>query len=156
MRAGSSTDAPAPASAGKLGRKLLVRAWDGRGSLAACVASLNLHRRHLSTSQKAMVAAELTRQFEAEARQRMLAGKAADPGADLPGGRARKLAAEAVGVGERTVGEAARVLKRGVPGLRQAVVSATCRCRRRRSWPGCRPRDRPRPCAAARRKSRRR
>jgi hypothetical protein len=39
--------------------------WNGKGSPAAFVASLNLHRRHLSTSQRSMIAGRLKELFEA-------------------------------------------------------------------------------------------
>ena len=35
------------------------REWSGEGSLVAFVVSLNLHRRHLDESQRAMVAAKI-------------------------------------------------------------------------------------------------
>jgi ParB-like chromosome segregation protein Spo0J len=36
------------------------REWDGKGSLVAFVCSLNLHRRHLDESQRAMIAAQIS------------------------------------------------------------------------------------------------
>lgn len=47
-----------------------LREWDGQGSLVAFVVSLNLHRRHLSAGQRAMVAAEMLPLLEAEAKER--------------------------------------------------------------------------------------
>ena len=40
-------------------RKPAFREWDGKGSLLSFVISLNLFRRHLNESQRAMVAAKL-------------------------------------------------------------------------------------------------
>jgi N6-adenosine-specific RNA methylase IME4/ParB-like chromosome segregation protein Spo0J len=56
------------------------RTWDGQGSLIAFVLSLNLRRRHLTGSQKAVLAARLALipEVREEALRRMLAGKA-DP-----------------------------------------------------------------------------
>lgn len=46
------------------------RTWDGNGSLVAFVVSLNLHRRHLTSGQKAIIAAEILPMLEAEAKER--------------------------------------------------------------------------------------
>lgn len=43
----------------KAGVKPSFREWDGKGDLTTFVVSLNLHRRHLNESQRAMVAAKI-------------------------------------------------------------------------------------------------
>lgn len=50
------------------------REWDGRGSLVAFVVSLNLHRRHLTSTQCAFVALEILPHLEKEAKERERAG----------------------------------------------------------------------------------
>lgn len=108
-------------AAKELGLKLLVEEWNGTGSLTNFVLSLNLHRRHLDASQRAMVAARIKPMFEEEARERMLAGKTADPMANLPQGSSRKQAAEIMKVSDRSVETASTVIKKGTPELVKAV-----------------------------------
>ena len=62
------------------------RQWDGRGSAVGFALSLNLHRRHLNSSQQAAVAvatAEFVEALEREARERQAHGQTA-PGQALP------------------------------------------------------------------------
>jgi len=94
--------------------------WDGAGGdPVAYVLSVNLHRRHLNESQRAMVAARLKVMFEEGAHQRMLAGT---PPANLPeGGESRSKAAKMLNFSARTVENASKVLRDGVPGLVAAV-----------------------------------
>lgn len=117
---------------------------DGRNRLAACelagveprtitmgfrsdeigptewVISKNLHRRQLSKSQAAAVAVEALSMLEDEARERMLAGKKADPGPKMDEGHSRNEARSAaqagalVGVGRQYVAEAKK-LKEDAP-----------------------------------------
>src|SRR5262245_28140855 len=61
----------------ELGLEPLTREWDGQGSPVEFVVSRNLHRRHLSGSQKATVAVDLLPWLEKEAKERQrAAGKA--------------------------------------------------------------------------------
>lgn len=120
------------------------RTWDGRGSMVAFVISLNLHRRHLNESQRAVVAAKAKPMFEEEAKERQ--GARTDLRANLPGssarcpychcsytsppghickqmGRARDKAAELLNISPRSVESASRVLNSGVEELVHAVES---------------------------------
>lgn len=103
------------------------REWDGEcGSPSAYVVSKNVHRRHLTASQRAMVAAELLPELEEEARERQEAtqakpgekvgehdgvkGPAKNGGASEDGkGEAREKAAEAAGVSHTYVSDAKKV-----------------------------------------------
>jgi ParB-like chromosome segregation protein Spo0J len=75
---------------------------------AAYVVSLNLKRRHLDESQRAMVAARLATLGD---------GQRADLGQGLPIGRASEL----LNVGERSVARASEVQRSGVAELQRAV-----------------------------------
>lgn len=65
--------------------------WDGVGSKVAFVISKNLHRRHLSSGQRAALAAEILPMLEAEASVREHKGKSSDNSA---GGRGKTLGKE--------------------------------------------------------------
>ena len=83
--------------------------------LSALVISLNLHRRHLSESQRAMVAARLAN---------MRQGRRTDlePSANLPE-VSQQEAAQTLGVSERLVRHAKQVQTSGAPELARAVDS---------------------------------
>jgi hypothetical protein len=80
------------------------------------VVSLNLKRRHLDESQRAMVAATLANMRQGER-------------TDLPSANLQKVdrasAAEMLGVSERSVASAAKVREHGAPELVQAVETGT-------------------------------
>ena len=87
------------------------REYEGVDPLADVI-SWNLHRRQLSTSQRAALAAELKPMFEAEAKGRMSAGGKGK--ANLPylqKGQSRDQAAEAVNVSGCIVQDAEAILK---------------------------------------------
>jgi phage N-6-adenine-methyltransferase len=105
--------------------------WDGSGDPALWVISKNLKRRHLSTSQRAMVAAKLLGYYASEAKERHREGsRAGGMGgkvlANLPEPsdeprNARDDAARDLNVSPRTVEHAATVIERGIPELAAAV-----------------------------------
>jgi len=110
----------------ELGIEPKFQEWDGCGSLVAFVLSLNERRRHLNESQRAMAAARAKPMFEAEARQRMLAGKAVDPPPNEEEGstgEAATQAAKVLHVGRDSVYKAQKVLRQGAPELQRAVSS---------------------------------
>jgi len=108
----------------ELGIEPHLEEWNGKGSLVGLVISLNHRRRHLTASQRAMVAAQAKPLFEEEAKQRMLAGKASDPtprAEEGTSGEAAGQAAKALGVGRNSVYQAQKVLNEGAPELKEAV-----------------------------------
>jgi len=111
------------------------RTWDANGSLADFVLSLNLHRRHLSQSQKAVIALRVEEQYATEAKERMAdAGRRSAPGRPIEkgveivpplsadDGKARERAGKAVGVSGRYVQDAKRLADEA-PDLVAAVES---------------------------------
>ena len=75
----------------KLGIEPDTRVWDGVGSLASFVVSLNLQRRHLTSSQKATVAVDVLPMLEAEAKERQRAA-----GEEFGRGKLTQLIEEAI------------------------------------------------------------
>ena len=111
-------------------RNQCTQEWDGEGSLLEFVIALNLHRRQLKETQRAMIAARMMPKFEEEASLRERAGKAAkvdgqpchfNPRANLPEGRARDQAGKMLNVAGRSVAHARAVLTNGIPALIDAV-----------------------------------
>jgi hypothetical protein len=104
------------------------------GSALAFVVAKNLHRRHLTESQRALLAARLMPLFEEEARQRQRA--ALKQGREFPvaenslrrekhpeSGRSDAKAAEWMKVSDFSVRAANRVQKQGVPQLLDALAA---------------------------------
>jgi hypothetical protein len=97
---------------------LLYEEWNGQGSMADFVTSLNVHRRHETPESLDLIAARLMPFYEDEARARMEAGTLASVDAR---GKASAKAAAAVGASQAGTERAARVIRRGVPELVEAL-----------------------------------
>ena len=98
--------------------------WDGKGSPTSYVIACNLHRRQLTESQRAVVAARAKEMFEGEAANRKTSGKPSrGVSANLRSGphKAAADAASLLNVSPRTVEHASRVLDYGIPELVTAV-----------------------------------
>jgi len=99
---------------GEAGVEPRFQEWDGNGSLVAFVVSLNLHRRHLDESQRAMVAAKIANLDEG------------NPHLELttPIGAVKisqSEAAEMLNVGRRSVSRAKSLQDHGIPELIESV-----------------------------------
>lgn len=101
--------------------------WEGAGDPVDWVLSVNLRRRHLDTSQRAMVAARTLDYHRAKAKERQ--GRRTDLVVNLPPSsdvserpkKARDDAARIVNVSPSAVQHAAKVIEAGVPELVKAV-----------------------------------
>lgn len=89
--------------------------WDGQGSLLAYIISKNLHRRHLSESQRAMVAAKI-------ANMRQGARTDLEPRLNLAE-VAKDEAARILNISRASVTSAKKVLTEGTPELIESVES---------------------------------
>ncbi len=87
--------------------------WNGKGSLIQFIVSLNLHRRHLTSSQRAAAAAEALAQLKAEAKARQREGgktKVRQKIAEAPDvGKATEQAAKMLGTNRTYVAQAAKI-----------------------------------------------
>lgn len=98
----------------ELGREPKVSQYEGSNALEF-VLSLNLHRRQLSTAQRAVIAAELSALREREA-------KVSAPGETThDGAMGIEQAAKLLGISPRSVFSASRVVRQGAPELVEAV-----------------------------------
>lgn len=87
----------------------------------AFVISHNIHRRHLSTSARAMIAAEFAEDIAEECSEREKAGTLAPKDARV--GKASSIAGELMNVSTKTVERAKNVRENGTPALQEAVLS---------------------------------
>lgn len=89
----------------------------------AYVMSLNLHRRHLTPSQRAMVAARARSIYDRQAKERQVRKPADSVVENLPqqNTRARDAAGKAVSVSGKSVDYATRVIEKGEPEVIKAV-----------------------------------
>lgn len=94
--------------------------WDGIDPVAWIV-SVNLHRRHLTESQRAMVAARLRLGLPGRGRGRPVADAENSPNSDEFAGDRAGRAADLLNVSRASVASAATVLAQGTPSLVDAV-----------------------------------
>jgi SAM-dependent methyltransferase len=89
--------------------------WDEKGSIWSFVISKNFHRRHLSPSQRAMIAAKAKKVLAAEAKSAQRSRGKGIPVAPL--GKSRDRAAEDFNVSPRSIDKGSLVLAQGTPEL---------------------------------------
>ena len=106
----------------RAGVEPIYREWNGEGDILSFIVSLNLHRRHLNESQRAIVGAEIKPLFEQEARKRQ--GQRTDLCANVHKGEpvhTKNRVAELVNVSPRSIETASKVIREAVPELVEAV-----------------------------------
>lgn len=111
------------------------REWSGEGSVVAWVLSVNLHRRHLTDTQRALIGARAREAFALEAEERRNAKLAQNKGATVSAdlryrelsrseeGKSAEVAAAQLQVSTRAVEQASAVIARGAEALVDAVTS---------------------------------
>ena len=92
--------------------------WHSKGEILPFIVSKNLHRRHLRTNQKALIAVQIIDIFKDEAKKRQLNGTLASSDAR---GKASAHAGKALGISTRTVERTKRVLEFGSDKLIETV-----------------------------------
>ena len=119
----------------ELGIEPLTRVWNRDGSLVSFILSINLHRRHLSSSQKAVIALDVEKHLATEAKERQRQGggdynkKAVSQKFDQPDRNAGKAAAQAaalVGTNRQYVSAAKRLAATTpdlIPVVRDGIVT---------------------------------
>jgi ParB-like chromosome segregation protein Spo0J len=106
--------------------------WTGSGSVVTWILSVNLHRRHLTNQQRAMIAGKVAHELAAEAKSRSAQNlrKSGDPVEGLnpgPSGESKSAAraAKLLNVSRDATNKAARIAKSGSDELVQAVTDGT-------------------------------
>jgi ParB-like chromosome segregation protein Spo0J len=106
----------------KVGLKPIFREWDGKGSLVAFVVSENVKRRHLNSTQRAVIGEAAEELFRKEARQRQAHGKTSrgrsltEKFPEAIKGEAREKAAKAVGTNAHYITDV-KAIKQAAPEL---------------------------------------
>jgi hypothetical protein len=91
-------------------------------SIIPFVLSLNLQRRHLTSSQKGMIATVVEVYLAKEAEKRMLAGKKADPSQKVVQGKSSEQAARLLGTNRQYVIDAKKIIEKA-PDLKESVIN---------------------------------
>lgn len=99
----------------QLGLQPVMTRWEQRGTAEAFVISMNLHRRHLNESQRAMIAAKLAKRTRLETLIPNAAGKVGLEVQKTTSSMTAGEAAELLNIGRATVFAAKKVLAAGTP-----------------------------------------
>jgi hypothetical protein len=108
----------------ELNIKPIYTEWDGEGTITEMVVSLNLHRRHLSTNQRAMLGVKIQESLRGEAKDRMMAGVANPSKKSHEGPNESRSSARTAAIVKTSafpVEKAAIVCDHGIPELIEAV-----------------------------------